>query len=187
VIRRKTHLGIRVLAVLAVASYWAGRSQQDGGQPPIAGLDTRLDYALQGFELKLYDIDGLPSARLTAPVMTSNASSGISVVKFPSFEVIHRENLWNIVAESATVSPDREHIVLSGDVWMRRAGTTGAGPMDIKTSELRLVVSPRTASSDKPVHMLDGNDIMEAVGFRVNMKDNRFQLLNRVKLTYAVN
>ena len=48
-------------------------------------------------------------------------------------------------------------------------------------------MTPRTAVSDRPVRMVDGTDIMEAVGFRVNIKDNTFELLNRVKLTYAVN
>lgn len=186
-IRQKTRLGILVLATLVAGTYWAGRSQKDATQPPIAGLDTRLDYALQDFELKFYDLDGRPSGKLTAPTMTNDAVTGISEVSNPAFEVIHRGNHWDIVAETASVTPDREHVVLNGNVWMRRAGADGSPPMNINTSELKLEVTPRIASSERPVRVIDGNDIMEAVGFRVNMADNRFQLLNQVKLTYAVN
>jgi LPS export ABC transporter protein LptC len=186
-IRRKTRTGIIVLAILAAGTYWAGRSQKDEAQPTIDGLDTRLDYALQDFQLRFYDLNGQPSGNLTAPTLTNDSASGISNVSNPAFEVIHRGNLWNIVAESASVAADREHVVLSGNVWLRRQGAIGSPPMDINTSELMLEITPRIASSDRPVRVLDGNDIMEAVGFRVNMTDNRFQLLNRVKLTYAVN
>lgn len=186
-IRRKTRLGILVLAALVAGTYWAGQSQKDTVQPPIAGLDTRLDYALQDFELKFFDTDGQPSGRLVAPTLENDSVSGVSEVQNPAFEVIHRGNLWNIVAESASVAADREHIVLKGDVWIRTSGSTGTQPMNINTSELLLEVTPRTASSDRPVRVTDGKDIMEAVGFRVNMTNNRFQLLNQVKLTYAVN
>ena len=61
------------------------------------------------------------------------------------------------------------------------------GELNINTSELIFEMSPKIAHSDRPVHLVQDDDIMEAVGFRVNMKNNRFQLMDRVKLKYAVN
>jgi len=176
-----------VLAALTVASFWANRGQQDPAPPPIAGLDTRLDYALQSFELRTFDRDGAPSARLLAPRMSSDAESGISTVEVPSIEVTQEDETWRIEAESATVSPDREEILLHGEVRMRRAATAAAPATHIETSELTLEVTPRLAHSEQAVRLVEGPHLMESVGFRVNMRDNTFQLLNRVKLTYAVN
>ena len=186
-IRRKTKTGILLLAVLAAASYWAGREGQDPQQAPSPGLDTQLDYALQDFELKFFDREGRQTIRLTAPVLANNAASGVGEISKPVFDVANDGKFWKIVAESATVQADREHITLSGDVWMHRRELNGAAILDIYTSELMLEVTPRIAFSDRPVRVVDGHDIMEAVGFRVNMNNDNFQLLDKVKLVYAVN
>ena len=186
-IQRKTQMGMLVLAALVAASYWANRGKKDGATQPIRGLDTQLDYALQDFEYQFFDLEGRPSASLVAPELSNHAASGISQVNHPVFIVIDRGISWEIVAESATVAADKEHILLSGDVWIRRPATDLGEPLNISTSELTIEVSPKIASSDRPVILMEGKDIMEAVGFRVNMMNNRFQLLDQVKLTYAVN
>lgn len=186
-IQRKTQLGIFVLTALVAASYWASRGQKDTGTQPISGLDTRLDFALQEFEYQFFDIDGKPSALLTAPQLTNNAESGISEIQQPVFDVIDQGVPWRIVAESAIVAADKEYITLSGDVWIRRPASELGGELNINTSELIFELSNKIASSERPVQMMQDNDIMEAIGFRVNMKNNRFQLLDRVKLKYAVN
>lgn len=180
-------MGIFVLTALVAASYWASRGQKDIEGQPIAGLDTRLDYALEEFEYQFFDIDGNPSARLTAPELTNHAETGISEIQQPVFDVIDQGVPWKIVAESAIVAADKEHVTLSGDVWIRRPASELGGELNINTSELIFELSPKVASSDRPVQLMQDNDIMEAVGFRVNMKNNRFQLLDRVKLKYAVN
>ena len=181
-IRRKTRMGILLLAALVAASYWAGREQLDRQQAPSPGLDTQLDYALQDFELKFFDREGQLSIRLTAPELANHATSGVGEISKPVFNVVHGGNVWKIVAESAIVQADREHITLTGDVWMRRhqpddTSMVEGGILDIHTSMLMLDVTPRIAFSDQPVRVVDGNDIMEAVGFRVNMINDKFQLL----------
>ena len=72
---------------------------------------------------------------------------------------------------------------------VRRLRAGGALVQVIMTPSAEKLVSSTVfnAVSDRPVRVVDGRDIMEAVGFRVNMKDGTFQLLSRVKLTYAVN
>jgi lipopolysaccharide export system protein LptC len=184
VIQRKTQWGIMVMTVLVAFSFWASRGQKDRSAQPTRGLDTKLDYALHDFEYQFFDLEGQPSTRLVAPTLSNNAVSGISEVQHPVFNIIDHGNAWEIIAESATVSADKEHIQLSGDVRIRRPATATVESLDIRTNELTINVSPKTANSESPVA---GNDIMEAVGFRVNMNSNRFQLLNQVKLTYAVN
>ena len=186
-IRRKTQMGILVLAGLVALSYWASRDQKVGQQQPIDGLDTRLDYALSDFEYQFFDLDGLLSASMTAPELATDENSGISQVSNPVFIVIDHGISWRIIAESATVSADKDNIVLSGDVWIHRPATDSSGPLNINTSELTIEVGVKIASSERPVRLMEDNDIMEAVGFRINMMENRLQLLNRVKLTYAVN
>lgn len=183
----KTGRGMLVLTALVVASFWASKEQRHKDATPIEGLDTQMDYALRDFELRYYDDQGKPSLDMVAPVLANEADTGIGKITRPVFHIDHGGNQWKIAAESATVDAAREHLVLNGDVLMRREAGMQNGLLEISTSELKLDILPRQASSDRPVRVVEGKDIMEAVGFRVNMDDNRFQLLSRVKLTYAVN
>jgi LPS export ABC transporter protein LptC len=187
VIPRKTQLGIVVLTAFVAASYWASRGQNDSRLQPTPGLDTQLDFALQDFEYQFFDLNGVPSARLSAPELSNHAASGISEVSNPVFDIMEHGVPWQIIAESATVAADKEHVILKGDVKIRRPASELGGELNISTSELTFEVSPKIASSEHAVHLIQDNDIMEAVGFSVDMINNRYQLLDRVKLTYAIN
>lgn len=186
-IQRKTVSGIMVLTVLVAASYWAGRSSSERSVNPITGLDTRLDYALQDFEMQFYDALGQPSAHLSAPRLSNDAESGVGKIVQPVFNIIHHGNVWQIIAESATVSADREQVLLQGDVHMKRDSDINQAPLDISTSEMLLKVPVRIASSDRRVHISEGNDTMEALGFTIDMTVDRFQLFDQVKLRYGIN
>lgn len=186
-IRRKTAGGIVALAVLVILSYWAGRMSSERPQEPIAGLDTRLDYALRDFEIQFYDAQGAPSARLTAPELANQAATGIGEITQPEIDVVHHGNVWNIVAQFATVGSERERVLLSGDVVMRRRSSITGPPLNVHTSEMLLEVPRRLASSDQYVRIEDGTDTLRALGFEVNLATNHFTLLDEVQLTYAVN
>lgn len=186
-IRRKTAGGIVALAALVVLSYWTGRMGVDREQEPIAGLDTRLDYALRDFEIQFYDLQGVPSARLTAPKLANQAATGIGEITQPEFNVVHRGNVWNIVAQFATVGSDRDRVLLRGDVVMRRRASFPGQPLQVNTSELLLEVNQRLASTDRYVRIEDGADTLRALGFEVNLANDHFTLLDEVELTYAVN
>jgi LPS export ABC transporter protein LptC len=186
-IRRRTSAGIVVLLALVALSYWLGRLRTDGPQRPIEGLNTQLDYALYDFELQVFDLDGQPSTRLIAPVLANQAATGIGKITQPEFHVTNRGNVWQIVAQSATVAPDRERVTLHGEVSLQRRLAAPGPAMDVYTSELLLELTRRVASTDRPVRIQDGSDTLRAVGFEFDLATNHFTLLEDVQLSYAVN
>ncbi len=186
-IPRKTRNGIILLAALAATSFWLGRGTKERLPEPISGLDTQLDYALRNFEARFFDAQGQPAVRMRAPTLTNNASSGIGLVENPSFEIVHEGNLWNIISDSATVTADRERIILSGGVNMRRRDPATARWLEVSTSRLILDVTPRLAHSDRAVLIMEGGDTLEAVGFSIDMSDNSFHLDEQVKGRYVIN
>ena len=186
-IPRQTRRGIFVLAVLTAAILWLGRDGGERRQDPIAGLDTRLDYALHDFEARYYDAEGKTAVNLWAPTLTNNASSGIGVIEQPRFNVVQDGNLWSIVAKSATVTADREHILLTGEVNMRRNDPATARWLEVNTSEMTFDVTPRVAHSDRPVVILEDSNTLEAVGFRIDMKTDSYHLDAQVTGRYDIN
>jgi LPS export ABC transporter protein LptC len=179
--------GIAALAAVTAVSFWLNRGSDENKQDPISGLDTRLDYALQEFEAQYYDAEGRLALNLRAPVLTNNASSGIGIIEQPKFNVVQDGHLWSIVADTATVTADRERILLTGEVNMRRRDPSTAAWLEVNTSEMTLDVTPRVARSEQSVIIVDGSNTLEAVGFRIDMNDDSFHLDNQVKGLYAIN
>ncbi len=50
-----------------------------------------------------------------------------------------------------------------------------------------LEVTPRIAHSDQSVVIVDENSTLEAIGFRIDMRDNSYRLDEQVKGRYVIN
>jgi LPS export ABC transporter protein LptC len=187
VIPRKTRNGIALLAVLTATSFWIGRGSPEKAALPVAGLDTKLDYALRQFEARHFDADGRQAVRMQAPMLANDAATGIARIERPSFQVIHEGSRWDISAQTATVTADRERIILAGDVSMRRRDRAAAQALEVNTSAMILEVTPRIARSDQAVVIVDSNSTLEAIGFRIDMRDNTYRLDEQVKGRYVIN
>jgi LPS export ABC transporter protein LptC len=176
-----------MLVALTAASFWLGRGGPERAALPVEGLDTKLDYALRQFEARHFDADGRPAIRMQAPILTNDAVTGIASIEKPSFQVIHEGSRWDIAAETATVTADRERIILAGGVSMRRADQAAAQALEVRTSKMILEVTPRIARSDQAVVIVDNNSTLEAIGFRIDMRDNSYRLDEQVKGRYVIN
>ena len=72
-----------VASLLAAASFLLTRGGGDDGNGPIDGLDTRLDYALENFEMRAFDENGAQAMRLWAPRLTNDAMTDIGEIAAP--------------------------------------------------------------------------------------------------------
>ncbi|NIM69629.1 MAG: LPS export ABC transporter periplasmic protein LptC [Xanthomonadales bacterium] len=173
--------------MFTLASLWMTREEEEFRREPIAGLNTQLDYALHEFEARFFDTAGKPAALLTAPTLTNEAATGLALVEQPRIRVFHEGKLWNIRAESATVPPDREIVVLNGRVDLLRHDQGTADRLEITASEVVLHVEPRVASSERHVILQTRLDRLEADGFSVDMIDDTFTLKHAVRGHYEIN
>ena len=185
-ISRSTRRGLLLAAVLAAGSYLLVQRQESEPEAPIEGLDTRLDYALEQFEMRAYDEVGALSMRLWAPRLTNDATTDIGVIQDPRVEVRNEGFIWHIMAESATVSDDQEEVYLDGDVRVDREGALPSDQLRIDTQDVTIVVDARTATSQGPLRLEDLAGEVRATGFWVNMLSNEFQLKNDVQAIYEL-
>lgn len=185
-ISRKSRNGVIVLSLLLAISIWASRRNQEIDNAPTAGLDTRLNYALSNFEFRWFDKAGQPAVLLTSPRFTSDTASGQGLVINPVLEV-HNEGIqWNIIADSATVTSDREIIHLAGEVHLTRRTPPPAGLLTVDSSEVTLEVTPRIARSEQYVEVIDADSQLTATGFSVDLISNNYQLTSDVKGSYDI-
>ena len=73
---------------------------------------------------------------------------------------------------------------LIGDVYLARRNELTGQLLEISTRDVMLNITPRTASGDSAVSIKQDNDSLDAIGLRLDMISNSFELLNDVQAHY---
>ena len=183
-IQRKTRRGIILLALLAGLTWILSGEQIDSPDQPVDKLDTRMNFALHDFDGRLLTDAGTINLEIHAPMLRSNAQTGIGTVESPQIRIQQEDERWYITAESAIITGDREYVSLMGDVYLTRRNEITGKLLEIETKDVMLNITPRTASTDSVVSIWQANDRLEATGLRLDMNSNSFELLNDVRAYY---
>jgi len=186
VITRQTRRGIILLALLAALTWLLARPGAEPAAKPLAGLDTRLDYALRDFDGRLLNEQGQISLELRAPLLRNDSETGIGTIEAPNIRIQQNNEEWYISAESAVIAADREVINLTGAVNVRRRNPSTGEQIDIRTRELVLNVTPRTASTRADVRIVQAGDWLSANGMNLDMINDRYELLESVRGHYEI-
>ncbi len=183
-IQRRTRRGIILLALLAILSWILSPEQDEITEKPFSKLDTRLNYALYDFDGRVLRDDGTINMEIQAPVLRSDAKSGVGTVENPEIRIQQENERWYITAESAIITADREQVSLAGDVYLARRNKLTGQLLEISTSDIMLNITPRTASGDSAVSIKQDNDSLDAIGLRLDMIANSFKLIKDVQAHY---
>ena len=148
-ITRKTRNGMTILLVLSAVTFWLSRSQDDDKPAPVAGLDPELNYVLRDFELQFFDEFGQPTINMKAPVLRNDPKLQLGTIENPVVILNQADAVWDMMADTATVTADKEHVQLIGKVIVKRnepATVVGSNSIPGK-SRLRLHHKPLSPTS----------------------------------------
>ena len=185
-IQRSTWKGIVLLGLVAVLTWLLAREPGEQEVRTVDRPDVRLNYALYDFSGRLLDDEGVVNLLIDSPVLRSTAESGLGTVESPEIHIQQDDDRWYITAESAIISADREHVTLTGDVFLSRRNEVTDQLLEIETSDVVLDVNPRTAETEAPVRITQEADWLQAAGMRLDMINERYELLNDVRAHYAL-
>lgn len=186
-ITRKTRRGMISLILLGAITFWVSHTQDKDKPAPMAGLDPELDYVLRDFELQFYDEIGQPTINMRAPVLRNDPKLQMGTIENPVVRLNQDDAVWDLTADTATVTADKEHVQLIGQVHVKRNEPASGNWVELNTREVQIEVTPQTATTDQPVSMFDGNNRVNAIGLELDMKTKTYILKQQVKATYAVN
>ena len=186
-ITRKTRRGITALILLSAVSFWLSRSQDNNKPEPVAGLDPKLNYVLRDFELQFFDEYGKPTINMKAPVLRNDPTLQLGTIERPVVKLNQADAVWDMTADTATVTTDKEHVQLIGQVYVKRNEPVSGSWVELNTREIQIEVTPQTAITDQPVSMFDGVNRLNAIGLELDMKTKTYSLKQQVRATYAVN
>lgn len=185
-IGRRTRQGLILLTLLAILSWLLARPMALDQARPISGLDTRLNYALHDFQGRLLDEQGNTRLEIDAPLLRNDAVTGYGTIEWPNFLIQQEDEQWYITAESAVITPDREQVTLHGDVKLLRRNEMTGDLLDIRTRDVLLYLTPKTASTASEVELRHGGDRLDATGMNLDMINERIELLREVRAHYEV-
>ncbi len=186
-ITRKTRRGMTVLILLSAISFWVSRSHDEDGPEPVAGLDPELDYVLRDFELQFFDEFGQPTVNMRAPILRNDPRLQMGTVENPVVKLNQADAVWDLTADLATVTADKEHVQLIGQVQVNRNEPATGNWVELTTREVKIEVTPQTATTSQPVSIFDGFNRVDAIGMELDMRTKTYILKQQVKATYAVN
>ena len=124
---------------------------------------------------------------MRAPTLRNNPALQLGTFERPVVKLNGADAVWNLTAESATVTADKEHVHLVGKVNILRHEPLTGYLSELNAEEVRIEVTPQTARTDMPVSVFDGQSRLDGIGLDLDMKANTFMLRQQVKATYAVN
>lgn len=175
-----------MLTLLALLSWQLSRKPLDTVTDQVGPPDVRLNYALYDISGRLLDERGRVKLNVEAPVLRNDAESGIGTIESPEIHIQEEDNRWYITAESAVISPDREIVTLIGGVNLSRLDELTGKALEITTSDVVLNVSPKTAMTDMGVSIRQHGDRLDAIGMKLDLVNESYELLHDVRAHYEI-
>jgi LPS export ABC transporter protein LptC len=182
----RSGLSLALLMCVAAAT-WYLRSPT----APAAGDAVARDAGPPGYYLRGARLLGADaSGRITYIVSADSAQeipqegalelSGVAIEYAPENDVP-----WEVSAARATAPKGGDHLELMGSVELRSKPSDGAAPTVIVTDRLRFTPDQFSAESAGPVELRLGDSVLNAVGFKADLKEDSVELESEVHGRFA--
>ena len=140
------------------------------------------DFYLEDFVQTVMDVSGQRKHRLSGKRLMHFPDTDTHELIDPLLQIFHQNrSLWHVRSERGWISSTGEEIILTGNVNAWRNDETGTKEIDARTSELRILTPLDYAETDRPVVIRNLRGQSNGVGMRAFMKEERIELLGRVK------
>ena len=177
-------LGIAALGSWLLVDFFSNKEATE-----FVTIEHSPDYFSYGYYKKEMTITGVAKNELFADKMIHYSDDGTTHLEKPVM-ILHSSNLspWVIKSEKGLVEADKDHLLLSGKVFINRKGNSARKPFNIVTSELKVKLSTNYAETDQWAELSDGLNKTEGVGIEATFVDPvKIKFLSKVKGRYEFN
>lgn len=180
---------VLVLFIISIAGFtsWLLSSLDDQQLDRKATPEHEADYFLEGFIATALDRTGQPSYRLEAKQLKHYPMSNVVTLEKPyiEFYTAHPQP-WQTWAKHGVMYEKTRQIELKGKVRIHRAGNKDEPPITLHTETLYIDTKTKLAETEAEVNIIRGNDTINATGMRIDMLQDRLELLSGVEGKYEV-
>ena len=185
-------LAASITIVLAFVLFAVIDGGRDGGVTGEDDLTQHLradyDYYINGMLLDRFGPDDTHVYTLQARRVTHYPAGDLSQLELPTLQWHGGEQgPWHLEAQRGNMRPggnDSYVLVLNDDVHASTA-LADARTLDLYTSSLELVPASKSAHTDDPVRIVNGNLQKQGTGMQIDLNSRRIRLLADVRARYA--
>lgn len=170
-------------------SWWLMTTvQQKQEQTRIKALKKGPNHYMEDFTAISMNEQGQPHYELVAPYMAHYPQKDRTELKQPQFTVHERERQqsWVINADKGTVLGHGDEVILQGNVVIKGRDDQQKELL-IETPSLRILPNDKFAETKATVHIVRGNNVLDAIGAKVYLDKRILLLLSKVRGTYVPN
>lgn len=175
------------LAVLALLSSWF-LSTVESSLRESTPVDSELPVLyMDNFLATRMNVDGIREYTLASPHLVQLPGQGGTHLERPDIDVFADGQIrsWLIRAEQGWIAPQHEIIRLEEAVSITRPPASGKPPVVITTRNLVLHPDAGYAETVEPVRMETPDGVVDAIGLKAYLHEERLELLSEVRGNYA--
>lgn len=177
-------LPMTLLVLLALLTFWIDQSVKEAGSRNGVNLDEP-DSIVESFLAVSTDVTGVPRYRLTAEKLSHFSGNKLTLLANPTLTHFHeKQGEMQISSSSASVTPDGEKVVFTGQVNLQRPAAGGKGGMSMQTSYLEIQTGKNEAFTSQPIVIRQPGLQITASGLHLYADTRVLKLKGRVKAQY---
>mgnify|MGYP001381387422 CR=1 FL=1 len=177
-------LPMTLLVMLALLTFWIDQSVKEAGSRNGINLEEP-DSIVESFLAVSTDATGVPRYRLTADKLSHFSGNKLTSLDKPTLTQFHeKQGEIRISSSKASVTPDGEKVVFSGQVNLLRPAVAGTREMTMQTSYLEVHTGKSEAFTGQPVVIRQPGMQITAAGLHLFADTRVLKLKGRVKAQY---
>ncbi len=177
-------LPMALLVMLALLTFWIDQSVKEAGSRNEVNLEEP-DSIVESFLAVSTDAAGVPRYRLTAEKLSHFSGNKLTLLDNPRLTHFHeKQGEMQISSSKASVTPDGERVVFTGQVNLLRPAAEGENEMSMQTSYLEVQTGKNEAFTGQPVVIRQPGMQITAAGLHLFADTRVLKLKGRVKAQY---
>lgn len=184
--RFRLPLLIVLTAGLALGSFWLLEILRQG--KPVQGpaaVRSAPDYYVQQFDFIRMAEDGQPRYRISGAKLVHYPLDNSSEIELPVINRLEKDKPPMMIrADQARIEDEDSKTHMRGNVIVDRPATPMAQYFHLESEYLLVLPDDDIVETDRPVHILFGQSVLDGTGMYANNATREFRLSSSVRGTY---
>jgi len=175
---------VLILIIAAGFSYWALEKLGGNDITKLSKLAHYPDYYMENFSTLTMDQDGKPKNRLNGLYMAHYPDDNTTELHKPEYEIFRQDQPPIIInAEKGWLTSNNEVLLLTGNVYLHQNDAFGELKLEVITEDARILIDQNYAETDKTVTLISKRSVINSVGMRAYLQEDRMEFLSNVQTT----
>jgi lipopolysaccharide export system protein LptC len=177
-------LPVAVLVLLGMLTFWIDQSVKEAGSRNGINLEEP-DSIVENFLAVSTDVAGITRYRLTAERLRHFSDNKLTLLDKPTLTHLHaKQGEMRITSSQASVSPEGDKVVFSGEVNLLRPANGGRNELSMRTTLLEVFTEKSEVLTHEPVVIQQPGMQITANGLHLYANTRVLKLKGRVKAQY---